>query len=684
MCYNHQTMIVLVPLTDIPSDPPVDLSALPEAEAVAQIKQIYGYWGSLIDVRIEHGMAVLELPEEQSNKAGAALDKIAQAAKAARAGRYQQAITLYQDALKTLPLHTAARRELAMAQMEVGHHAAAKQNLIRVLQLDPKDSWAYLILGNLYFRSEHDLGSAERYYAAAVDLAPDDAYILNAYASLLWERKRYDEAKALYARTVAAKPDFPNGYMGLALIAAHQGDDDGALLALEQLFDLPAEADVRSAPLYTEARRRYAELRKRRADRVEAEAHRQLQAAMDAYTARTGIEIRVQQGAKLDVAATVQFAWRYGRTYHAILYATGGGVSYLIAHEFAHILLDERLRQSAANRLFRVNTGESALRLLEKDLRKLRAHTRLPSDGMDEHAQRIIRDLANQLYNMPLDLFIERGVHADFPALRDAQFAGLAKQMAENAQIIGAPQARELIPGRALQASLAMSAAFALFVDDLYGGRTAYADAYGAAGALPAGRKLYNLFRKMAGDKRPAVEYELVDAWAGELNLRDLYTWVADDGHQTVTPTVDAGTDDDEAAGEADAVAGAGHRTAQQTIAMHDGGPTNPDYLSSPEVQMAVIFHMLAALQRFSKLAPDQIQKIAFEIAVLGMDGINYIAGEEQYTLKTLPGEQFSGLQLLCLQYAGFQLTHPEIDTQIPLGDAYRMAKGMFDAGMGG
>jgi Tfp pilus assembly protein PilF len=328
-------MIVFVPLTDIPSDPPVDLSALPEAEAVAQIKQIYGYWGSLIDVRIEHGIAVLELPEEQSNKAGAALDKIAQAAKAARSGRYQQAISLYQDALKTLPLHTAARRELAMAQMEVGNQAAAKQNLIRVLQLDPKDPWAYLILGNLYFRSEHDLGSAERYYAAAVDLAPEDAYILNAYASLLWERKRYDEAKAMYARTVAAKPDFPNGYMGLSLIASLEGDDDGALLALEQLFDLPAEADVRSAPLYTEARRRYAELRKRRVDRAEAEAHRQLQAAMDAYTARTGIEIRVQ-GSKLDVDATTEFAWRYGRPYHAILYATGGGVF--------HILLRTSLR----------------------------------------------------------------------------------------------------------------------------------------------------------------------------------------------------------------------------------------------------------------------------------------------------------------------------------------------------
>ena len=91
--------------------------------------------------------------------------------------------------------------------------------------------------------------------------------------------------------------------------------------------------------------------------------------------------------------------------------------------------------------------------------------------------------------------------------------------------------------------------------------------------------------------------------------------------------------------------------------------------------------HMLAALQRFSHMSPDQIQSVALESAVLGINGINYIAGEQQYTLKTLPGEQFSGLELLCLQYVGFQLVRPEIDTKIPLGAAYRQAKAMFDSG---
>ena len=47
--------------------------------------------------------------------------------------------------------------------------------------------------------------------------------------------------------------------------------------------------------------------------------------------------------------------------------------------------------------------------------------------------------------------------------------------------------------------------------------------------------------------------------------------------------------------------------------------------------------------------------------------------------MRSLPGEEFSGLALLCLEYAGFKLAHPEIDTMIPFDDAYRAAKAMYD-----
>ena len=178
---------------------------------------------------------MIELPDAQASMAGRALDKIRQAAKAGRSGRYREAAALYEEALRLLPQHTEARRELAMVQMELGQAAAAKQNLIRVLQLDGRDAWAYLILGNLHYKHEHDGGSAERYFAAAADMAPDDSYVLNSYGGLLAERGRYAEAQVMFERAIAAQPGHPNPYLGLAMVARKQGDEDAALAA-ERLF----------------------------------------------------------------------------------------------------------------------------------------------------------------------------------------------------------------------------------------------------------------------------------------------------------------------------------------------------------------------------------------------------------------------------------------------------------------
>jgi hypothetical protein len=111
------------------------------------------------------------------------------------------------------------------------------------------------------------------------------------------------------------------------------------------------------------------------------------------------------------------------------------------------------------------------------------------------------------------------------------------------------------------------------------------------------------------------------------------------------------------------------------------GGPTTPAFLERPEIQQAAVLHLLSALRRFARLESAQVLAIAAEIALLGADGIDYTPGRKQYRLRALPGEEFTGLELLCLEYAGLKLTRPEIDTQIPFDDAWAEAKAAYDAG---
>jgi hypothetical protein len=51
--------------------------------------------------------------------------------------------------------------------------------------------------------------------------------------------------------------------------------------------------------------------------------------------------------------------------------------------------------------------------------------------------------------------------------------------------------------------------------------------------------------------------------------------------------------------------------------------------------------------------------EITFEVARLGKSGLDYANPEKKYTFSAYPGESFSGLQLMCLMYAGFNASLP-------------------------
>ena len=54
------------------------------------------------------------------------------------------------------PSFHAARRDLAMAYVEIGDVENATNHLIEVLRLDPKDAWSWVVFGNLYIREKGD------------------------------------------------------------------------------------------------------------------------------------------------------------------------------------------------------------------------------------------------------------------------------------------------------------------------------------------------------------------------------------------------------------------------------------------------------------------------------------------------------------------------------------------------
>lgn len=96
-------------------------------------------------------------------------------------------------------------------------------------------------------------------------------------------------------------------------------------------------------------------------------------------------------------------------------------------------------------------------------------------------------------------------------------------------------------------------------------------------------------------------------------------------------------------------------------------------------VRHDAMFYCLGALEQFAKMSPGEVQRVAFEIAMLGRSGLDVNDSTAKYTLNSLPGK-FSGLHLVSIMYVGFKQIAPELDGGFDLSREYAAAQQLFSA----
>jgi len=89
------------------------------------------------------------------------------------------------------------------------------------------------------------------------------------------------------------------------------------------------------------------------------------------------------------------------------------------------------------------------------------------------------------------------------------------------------------------------------------------------------------------------------------------------------------------------------------------------------------VMYCLGALKRFESMSHPEIQKIGFEIAILGQSGLDTNDSSQKYTLRSMPGN-FSGLELVSMMYVAFKIVAPEQDVGFDLAREYQAALEMY------
>lgn len=621
---------------------------------VEAVRRQFDYLPGEPDIEIKDGVAIIRFEEATENDRSEAQRLFEKAGKRAKSGEFEKAKAIYTRVLELDPAIADARRELAMTLFELGDMPAAKDELIDALRLQPDDAWSYVVLANLFVKHDRDFVTAARFLTRALELKPGDPYALNSLAAVSQELGDSEKALRCFDESIASHPEFANAWFGKALLFSQQDQPSSSLEVLDEMFHRAGVMDVRSQPVFDEARRLCLSERTKLAEAHLSDAFKAIENYKVEILELSGFPVRVQREAVPgQLSGVAQMAWKHGRDHHLVTIKKSLPPPYaqhIEAHELTHVLLEADARRHHSNRWFATSTAsrELAIRSLAPDIKKLERQG-YSDDSITQVTLDLASGLCGCLFNTPLDLLIENRLHREMPALRDSQFVSLHRLAEEALAATTNPEIRKLTPTKILRASTALNGTAALFLDDLTNGATAFWPRYQKLDGANISPRLFELWQKRRDALRPGGEYDLVDEFAEILGLTGWYEWRPDPGTHDIT--------------EAPA----------------KEGTTNPELLR--QKHPAAVWFLLDALKRYAALPVEKVREIAFEIALLGQRGLDYASPEKKYTLSSLPGESFSGLQLMCLMHAGFQQIAPEHETGMDLAEPFLTALELFQAG---
>ena len=100
---------------------------------------------------------------------------------------------------------------------------------------------------------------------------------------------------------------------------------------------------------------------------------------------------------------------------------------------------------------------------------------------------------------------------------------------------------------------------------------------------------------------------------------------------------------------------------------------------ANPTETMMMAMYMLGAMKYFDTIEPHEVHRIALEIAMVGVTGIN---PNKKYSIKSIPDKEFGGYEFLAYYYVSWARAIPDKLAQLglPFSKAYESALQMYNA----
>ncbi len=579
-------------------------------------------------------------------------------------GKYAEAKPILQNLIQKNPTNSEYHRIMGQILSDEGNQEEATNCLIDALRWDSKNGWALLMMGNIFAKFKDDIPTAMKYYDQALIANPTDNITMNNIGANLMNQGKIEEAKKYFWEAIKINDSYPNTHYALGLIATKENDLPSAFFSIVQSIKYSSTNDS----LHKSAVKMAFELAKSLTNsdngkRIFREYRHKLEF-------ECGKEIDIVVDAEMPTAAKIEFAENYDRPKHIVKYKSNyPAVEHLIMHELVHLDFVIEARKEDLNQLFVSNQEHQSIfmKSIEPSIKKL-SRLGFSDVSIAGYSTSLFEGMNRQVFNTPIDLFIENFLFNEFAELRPYQFLSLFALTKEALKAVTDKKAIELSPTDILSKSKIYNLVNAMQFKELYG-IDFIKDFNATSNELKLATSFYQEFLQYKDNKEPAEEYELVLHWAEDLQLDKNFELVSEIEYRTKRTDID---------NLLSSIEKDPYDLASKDPYKQREMNKFQQSQQSIGTNMAVVMYMVDALQFFEKMPTEEIKKIAFEIAMQGTQG--YRPDKDDYRINSTPNKTFSGYHILAYYYVSWALAIPEMvsQLQLPYDDEYRLALTMF------
>lgn len=584
---------------------------------------------------------------------------------------FDKALPLLNEIVKDNPKESEAWR--IMAQIHWNHMNMpdkAYDELIEALKCEPQNIWALVLMGNLLTKEKNDVEHAKQYYDKVLEYHPNNAIAINNIGATFMEQKDYENALPYFEKAIRIDDTYVNCYYGLGLCYYKLGRYEEGFNICHQgalkSADRPENPSVREEliKLYISTAKalsdktNYINVWKGIKDELEQVDH---------------INIRIVEDKDINVLAKLEYALLHAAKEHVIRYNPEKDfVEHLFIHEMMHLKMSQQASKARRGQVV-VSSNVTRSAFNRRFLKYMQnTHKQISRTELKKVMSGLADGMGLQLMNCPLDLFVEHMIYTDYKVVRPIQMLSLLHMEQDNINSVKQAAKNGFFPKEIVYANKVMNIATSMHFKDIYG-INLIGQYQPTKREYEQAKDLYEEFKAYHDTYKAGDEYEMVEYFAQSFNMEDLIE-IMDEGQVSDGMKADLSMKGDLKDLKHEALSREEANVANAQFALN-----HQDGANSTETMMMAMY-MLGAMEFLDSYTIDDVHRIAIEIAMEGVKGID--PKKKGYSIKSLPDKQFGGYEFLAYYYVSWARAIPEKlnSLGLPFSNAYKSALQMYNA----